>query len=137
MSSEAWDATCQREALRRIYELAAEAVARTGEDVDKIGELSENGQREEWFAQACFELGLNKARTKREVRRVRALATGRLIREEAWLAVDPAWRPGDVEHSGGPDPEKDARRCVANMGKGWRVRRVLRIKRAAAKGGST
>lgn len=70
-----------RERLRRTYEIAAEQTGAGLYDGDKFEELMECAQREDWWRAALSEMGLLPADIDREVRRVDALAAGRLVRE--------------------------------------------------------
>ena len=80
-----WTEKCQHEALPRFLELAAEQMRKGRYDGDKLGELTENAKREDWWRYALAEIGVDSARVDREVRRIDALATGRLVREpERW-----------------------------------------------------
>lgn len=86
MKEKVWGEAHRREAEPRTFELAAEQI-RAGEyDGDKFVELTENAQREDWWRSALAEMGFDAARIDREVRRVRALAEGRLVRETRWRA---------------------------------------------------
>jgi hypothetical protein len=128
MKANEWTEAHRREALRRTYELAAELVGR-GEPNGPT-----NGKRAAWFLMEQIEatdyektwlaaLGtalVDSARVNREVRRVRALVEGRLVR-------------GTGERyriRGGPRDGQDfddlanARRHAAAAGGGWRIARL-------------
>lgn len=119
-----WGKVHTREALRRTYEIAAELVATDPETAARLGRVCAAPMAEgAWRAflegaptRGAPRLGLDRARIVREVRRVRALAEGRLVRETERLVLwpDGCKRPivGDV-----PFP------------KGWPVLRVTRIHR--------
>lgn len=83
-----WTEAHRREALRRTYEIAAEIAAK--DDSNAAAWLCEGAAG---YAQTealwRSELGdhCDPARIDREVRRVRALAEGRLVRETAWTVV--------------------------------------------------
>jgi hypothetical protein len=77
-----WRQKHQREALRRIYEIAGEAVAACGEDVGLSIAVSAlwSAASEQHFRDGLAEAKFDHARIEREVRRVRGLAEGRLKR---------------------------------------------------------
>lgn len=70
-----WTERHQQEALRRIYEIAAEQIGAGRYDGDKFGELTEDAQREDWWRRALREMRLDAARIDREVALVHSLAT--------------------------------------------------------------
>lgn len=77
-----WTEAHRREALRRTYEIAAELAGAGSPYARGLAEdpfvASEDGWRG-WLA-----AGIDAARINREVRRVRALAEGRLVRVTTW-----------------------------------------------------
>jgi len=88
-----WTEAHQREARRRCYELAAE-LAGVGRDAD-AGDLAAAAQGlgtadEERFRYMLAGVDFADGDIKRAVKRVRALAEGRLVRETVW-ALRSAW----------------------------------------------
>lgn len=100
-----WTEAHRREALRRTYEIGAELVADDGDD---------------HRAYLLLETGTPYAggRVDREVRRVRALAEGRLVR-------DTGWRVGREWYAAGEEA-RDRRQAYPGMP----LLRVTRIRRA-------
>lgn len=82
-----WGGAHQREALRRTYEIAAQMVAENrGPSADRLAlDLrADVGSEQEWVRRLLRWSGLDSARIDREVRRVHALAEGRLVRDRGW-----------------------------------------------------
>ena len=82
MNKPKWQQKHQREALRRVYEIAGEVVAACGEDVGlSIAESALwTAASEQHFRDGLAEAKFDHARIDREVRRVCGLAEGRLAR---------------------------------------------------------
>lgn len=86
-----WTEAHRREAQRRTYEIAAQMVSDGyGPSADRLAlDLrADIGREKDWTSRLLRWTGLGAARIKREVRRVRALAEGRLVRETVWRVVD-------------------------------------------------
>lgn len=125
-----WTEAHKREALRRTYEIAAEL----NDDPHRADGIATDAV---YFSGACGRWrahlktsGLVLARIEREVRRVRALAEGRLVRETVWYARS---RLGDVSDERPDrsvllaDLKAAGRTRIAN---GDRIVRVTRVRRA-------
>lgn len=139
--SEEWTDAHRREALRRTYEIAAWLVSEGRENDARslIANLGEGVPDEEtWRAYLYVGDGpaFSDARIDHEVRRVRALAEGRLVRETVHRVrydnntrPDGAWDAYTVSL-----PREKARKTLRAMNKdcGWTgaVVRVTRIRRA-------
>lgn len=126
-----WTEKHRREALRRTYEIAAEIVS-TGRHLD--ADMFVNCAREHCATERKFQVHVafvfaDHIRIDREVRRVHALAEGRLVRETQWKVRG---RLGDL---GGPYDNAEEARKVAR-GKALagladvQIVRVTRIRRA-------
>lgn len=124
MSSKKWGEAHRREALRRTYEIAAELSSQFPIDADEMcmsaGMYAESAEK---FRTNLKGYGdIDATRIDREVRRVRALAEGRLVREMVWN-----YRREDAE------PEGEIGQMKAHMIKdqsGGKVIRITRIRRA-------
>lgn len=77
MTAPQWTEAHRREARARLYEIAAERVRTTGRESSSYSMREEAGFR--YALEREFEF--DPARIEREVRRVRGLAEGRLVRE--------------------------------------------------------
>lgn len=116
-----WGEAHQRETARRLYEIAAEYAGR-GDDLRALeiaseitDDLSEAAFRESLFDPPGPDMGM--VQIEREVRRIRALAEGRLVRSEERVVL---W----------PDGIKRPLVTDTAVPKGWPILRVTRIKRA-------
>ena len=133
-----WTIAHQNEALRRTYEIAAIMAAR-GDVGDPRGDspgahqaramggypaATEVQFRQGLATWACFD----GKRIDREVLRVRALAEGRLVRMDHWIALDTLKLMHDRKFYG--DGAEDKARARAREYAGIVVVRVSRIKRA-------
>lgn len=122
MSAKSWTEAHRREAARRIYELAAELSASNLLGAESLANRairysnSESGWRD--FVAGWFD----PARVDREVRRVRALAEGRLLREpiEWWAKT----------RNGTGIKGNDREEAESMCGKGYGLVRISRIRRA-------
>lgn len=104
-----WTDAHRREALRRTYEIAAEFVA--AESARRAAYLvidahSYAAIEQDWREDLADTRGpaFDAARIDREVQRVHALATGRLVRETLWQSRGGAWfatREEAIEHGRG------------------------------------
>lgn len=109
-----WTKAHQREAGVRTYELAGE-LEREGHNNGLAYSLACcTGTREDEFRSALRAAGFDPARISREVRRVDALATGRLVRSQ-W------WRPF------GSDQRMTEADAAERRAVGWRIVRETRI----------
>lgn len=120
-----WAETCQREARRRSYEIAAEltGVGLEGEAECLTVDDREDVKTEERWRSALDRAGLEEYRIEREVRRVRELAEGRLIRESGYRFIET--RSPQRREVTAMTPEKRGRAAPGNA---WV--RVARIRRA-------
>lgn len=120
-----WTEAHRREALRRTYEIAGEFAESTrGVVPDGILECPRQMAQEEQTWRADLGSCLSAARIAREVRRVRALAEGRLVREtsERWEVAFP---DGGREGRGDdPDHGEAYARLRASQ---FRLARVIRV----------
>lgn len=90
MKAAPWTEAHQREALRRTYELAAELAGRgMVDEAFELCEVPRNMARSVASWRASLGCGFDAVRVKREVRRVRALAERRLVRETVTFYVVP------------------------------------------------
>lgn len=135
-----WTIAHQNEALRRTYEIAAIMAARgdtTFGDVNGDSPGAHQAQamggyptatevefRQGLATWACFD----SKRIDREVFRVRALAEGRLVRKEHWIARDLLGFMSDRKFDG--DGAEDKARSWAGEYEHAAVVRVVRIKKA-------
>lgn len=124
-----WDERHQREANARTYEIAAELHRRDWKPGRRLGDepsasyalaASDQIATENDFIVALTYAGLDATRIDREVRRVRDLAEGRVVR-------DTTWRAGSRERGTEYDNPADARKHVRNSG--LRMVKVTRIRR--------
>lgn len=77
-----WTDEHRSEARRRAYELAATLPAQKARTIALDAEWGAAG--EQHYRRILREAGLDTGRIEREVRRLRALAEGRLVREVTW-----------------------------------------------------
>ena len=125
-----WTEKHQQEALRRTYEIAAELVG--AGKVQEATYLVSNagyyaGAEDSWRGDLADADGpaFDAARIDREVRRVRGLAEGRLVRETVREARD---RHGDTRRTYPPgEIRREERALVASQGGG--IVRVTRVRR--------
>lgn len=120
MSARLWTEAHRREALRRLYEIAAEQVGAGNESRVAKGcpHESDIGNEDEYTFALRHGLLLNAARIDREVSRIRALAEGRLVRVTTWR---------------GQSGEEYATYAAADADKshgGCRLTRITRIRKA-------
>lgn len=137
-----WTVAHRREARSRLYQIAAEMMLagvpetggrrrrwKPGKNPNALIGLYHRCESEREFRSAMeWDTKFKPARIDREVRRVDALATGRLVRETVWQA----------RHVGGTSPlaECDTRAALGEwVGRGYiaakpRIVRVARIRRA-------
>jgi hypothetical protein len=124
MRKREWTEAHRREALRRTYEIAA-GFAGAGHDAAAAWIRSALGwvDSEAHWREALGLASVDPARIDREVRRVRALAEGRLVREVTWR---------------GESGEESTDRAMAAADKshgGARFARITRIRKATKKAG--
>lgn len=135
MSGSEWTDAHRREAVRRLYEIAAEFIGIDSEDPmgpqrGQILMASSITLRPWSYAETeaiwrceLINYHLDAARISREVRRVRRLAEGGLVRETVWQARD---EDGDVIRE-----DEDERHANDLLGaEGVRIVKVTRIRRA-------
>ena len=80
-----WTDLHKREALRRTYELVAELIGQGRDsDAEELLEVPHNMAELEETWRADLGSAFSAERIEREVRRVHALAEGRLVRREGW-----------------------------------------------------
>ena len=77
-----WTAKHKREAMRRTYEIAATIDARRADDIARAASWGAECERR--YRDNLSAAGLDAQRIERDVRRVRGLAEGRLVREVTW-----------------------------------------------------
>lgn len=118
-----WTDAHRREALRRTYEIAADLVSQGREDDAEslAARACDSESQPAWEASLYVGDGpaLPEEHIDREVRRVDALATGRLVRETVWRREEDPGR-GDFYST----------EELARGGVGLRAVRVTRIRRA-------
>ncbi len=125
-----WTEAHRREALRRGYEIAAGLEA-TRPTVPQATGVHIDARTVDDFRATLDIWGLPVTRVEREVRRVRALAEGRMVRETQWrirVPGEPSWY-GPYESREAADRDLGIMRH--NQGKpSARVVRLTRIRRA-------
>jgi hypothetical protein len=140
----AWDERHRREALRRTYEIAAE-MAYEGrhrfawwiQPSGDSGQELEYSSEQEWRDLLKGEdrstgSGLDAARIDREVRRIRALAEGRLVRETLYRYVFDLEEEGPVVAAEGATLAEARREMVLQdlVFEEHRLVRITRIRKA-------
>lgn len=125
--AKAWGDNHRREALRRTYEIAAEVVFEEANEqrAHYLLNATRGWASEERWRDHLARCRIDPARIDREVRRVRALAEGRLVRDTRWRVegTDAAEEDGCFWDEPTPPP--------ASVRKNRRTVRVTRIRRAA------
>lgn len=124
MSSKPWTDAHRREALRRTYEIAAE-LARHG-TLYSADVLRGNRRDEAEFRDAMAAAGFAAARVNREVRRVRDLAEGRMVRETLYRV----YHQRDTRIVDWPTRNLAEAWVMGHAPKGARIVRIARIRKA-------